>query len=498
MTDATRPPLFGIASAPARLASRLRPNLAAAVEEDARFFIGTRRWLFALLAVVAIAYPLGVSFFRAVTDWAPSFNGDLDNALFPLFFQAYSESMPFMLAAIGVGILSPTLGVLMLALFLPADILASAFSQDPGAQLVPAELAIPARILSVAILWIAVIEVPLAARRWVAARQARSAVARPRWTGAVALGIGTGLLGYVWVNAMPWLIQPVHSWTVQGGPGGMTPPQLLFVSFEFAWIFAIVVGVFGLVAGMLRGPEPGILADSGASPAWLRGIGGEIVTVAGLGFLASGLFFRPDTVVDSYDLVQAVLILGALVVAGPVMTRLLPRVPTPRWLRTASPAARWVAALVMSGGGAYVAFSLVPVGAIADYLLVAIVLAVVVPVFRFVVDAGRPIAAPAERVLIPKGAGPIVAATFAILVWFALPIVVLANDGGEQGMPNALSGPAALLGGAAGAAGAAAWNSGNRYSPPKGPPLNPYGQPKPAPPPKDDGFRWWNPFTWFS
>ena len=156
----------------------------------------------------------------------------------------------------------------------------------------------------------------------------------------------------------------------------------------------------------------------------------------------------------------------------------------------------WTAALIVTSVGPYLAVNLVPVGALSDYVLIAILFAVVAPVFRYIVDAG-PRPAHAQG---PNAAAAIVTATLAIALWIAVPMAVSANDGGEQGTPQGYNGPlGALLGGAAAGAGAALKGGWGPYSQkPKTPPLTPYGQPKPTPPPKDDGFRWWNPFTWFN
>jgi len=359
--------LFALTSLPARWASRLRPGLRAAIDADAAFYAGPRRRLYLGLLVVGILYPLGVSIFRAVADPAPAFNSELENALFPVFYRVYAESMPFMLAVVGVGIFSPTIAVLMLGLFLPDDILASAWAHAPGAQLIPLEISVLARILSVGVLWVGVVEIPLAVRRWVARHSSQASSSPPRWLGPVAAGVGMGFLAYIWANAVPWLIQPVHSWTVQGGNGSLQPLEMLFVGFYFAWIFAVGVGILGFAASMLRGPEPGLLVDDGSASGLGRGLRGEILTVVVLGFLGSGLFYRNDTVIEQdWNLVQAVLIIGSLILAGPVMTRLLPRLPTPAWLGRAPATVRWLAALLVTGGGAYLAFAFVPPGSIAD------------------------------------------------------------------------------------------------------------------------------------
>ena len=90
--------LFALAAIPARIASRVRPGLAAAIDADERFYVGSRRWLFLALAVIGIVYPVVVSIWRGflIVDAPAGWNSELDSALFPLFYRVYAESLPFM------------------------------------------------------------------------------------------------------------------------------------------------------------------------------------------------------------------------------------------------------------------------------------------------------------------------------------------------------------------------------------------------------------------
>jgi hypothetical protein len=167
-------------------------------------------------------------------------------------------------------------------------------------------------------------------------------------------------------------------------------------------------------------------------------------------------------------LVETVLILGGLVLAGPVLSLLLPRLPVPGWVTRVPTAARYAAGigvafgvtfLVLMGGAALrLVWTYTSVGAVPDSVVVAILLAVVMPVFRVIVDSGvgaEPTAAPSSPL------PPVISSLLGLLLMgtllLAIPALALADDPNEKGTPasNPL-GTGALVGGAAGGAAFAA------------------------------------------
>jgi hypothetical protein len=118
------PAVFRIATAPARWLSRVRPELRATLDVDAERARGSGVLLITVLAAIAVGYPVLASVWHAVGE--PTFSTDwLGLALRPVYDSVYTESLPFMLAVAGIGVFSPALGVLLLAVFIPADLIAT-------------------------------------------------------------------------------------------------------------------------------------------------------------------------------------------------------------------------------------------------------------------------------------------------------------------------------------------------------------------------------------
>jgi hypothetical protein len=498
---------FAMAAAPARWIGRFRPDLEASVEADAITFAGPRRTLFALLAVIAVAYPVAAAFTRSVTDVvAGGWDTHLDQALNPMFPFVYAGSLPYMIVAIGLGVASPALGVLFVLFHAPVDLLASAVTQFPGAQLTPVETAVPARLISVAVLWIGAVELPLLARRWAATWPASAArPSAPR--SAIVLAVAMATLSFLWVSAAFWLVMPAWSWTVQGGPGSGLRLEMWAATLLFGWIVPIGVGLIALATGLLAPARALARGADYQAMAPRLGLGRELLNVVIPGILLAGLMLRPSESFEpiSNEAVLIALIVGGLLLTGPILNRLLPRLPVPSWLARLPSVVRWGAALAVAVGVSALVVSLVPVGAISDVTLLAVLFAIMAPVVRIIVDAGVDAATgPNPTGVTAAIVGTILRLLVILAIWLALPAIALGEDespGMPQGFPAAAG--AAIGGAALGSAmssrrtGDKGGGTGNWNKPPGGirpketpstPP--PSKQPDKKDPPKDDRSLW--------
>ena len=167
--------LFTALTTPARLFGRFRSDIRRSNTVDATRFGGSFSPLFAVLAVIAIGYPIIASVLHAFGP--PTRPGDyLPLALRPFYDIVYAESLPFMIVAVGLGLASPALGVLFMTVFIPADLWAASASSaelrtPPWFSSFPA--AIAARLASLGLLWILAVEIPLLTHRWGLAWAAR-------------------------------------------------------------------------------------------------------------------------------------------------------------------------------------------------------------------------------------------------------------------------------------------------------------------------------------
>jgi hypothetical protein len=163
---------------PARYAARYHRGLAAIVEDDIAM-------LERLPHIASLPYVIGA--FTVLFS------------LLRLGIQAvYTESIVFLAGALAVGFLSPVAGVLFVLAHAVLDLIRS-FSLDLGW---------PARLMADWLLWLLVVEVPLAAR-WAEPILERKG---NRETALVLVG-GVGvMLTVIWALGVPILIRPVFTW----------------------------------------------------------------------------------------------------------------------------------------------------------------------------------------------------------------------------------------------------------------------------------------------
>ena len=416
---------FGVATAPARLLSRYRADFRATVLADAVTFSSSiARPFFVLLAALAVAYPVAASYVHAVGASRPRAEA-LTLALAPFFDAVYSESLPFMIAVAGIGAFSPSLGVFFMAVFIPADLIAASRSTVELQSLqvwgsFPA--AILARLISYGLLWILAVEIPIAARLWSTAWAGRGGRMPSLASMAVARMSATAVFVFFWARALPWLIRPVFTWTPQPFTAEASVPT---------WVYwpILVIGATAIAGVAAIWPRPVQLVFSAGStappppaPSMGRVLARQVIAVVVLAMLLAGLL---PTVRE------ALILVAGLLVAGPVMTLVLPRVRVPSAVARASGTARWVAAMVTALAVAWVIMRLAGDALYEDYFVLVLTLALVAPIFRLLLGAGRRPSAvsPAPASPGPTGAAGISTTLLLIVAfWLALPSVAWAHD----------------------------------------------------------------------
>jgi hypothetical protein len=370
-------------STPALRLGRLRPALRRLVVLDAIRFSGGFERVFLALATIAIAYPVVSSVAHAIGGPTPP--GDpLSHALRIGFDVVYTESIPFMVAGLAIGLVSPALGLLFVIAFVPTDLLAAAVSGELATMYGQIPFgAVLGRIASYALLWILVVEVPIAARtaagRW-AARRGRS-------SSPVALAAATALcaavLVYLWAMAAPLIVRTVFTWSVlQAAPHLATDPMWTF--------WPVLVGaalVIGLAATLWPRPIAGSLPsapspDVEAEPVSMRG------TVVWQGVAAVAATFFLGAMIGGW--LDTALLAGGLLVAGPVLTVALGRAPVPGVL-----AARERESRVALGFAIAIALCVVLAVVVGnatfgnDYRATIALIVLSVVVYRYVAEAGQ-------------------------------------------------------------------------------------------------------------
>jgi hypothetical protein len=518
--------LFHLATTPARWLSHFRTDLRVSLAEDAATFSGTAARAFAVFILIALACPILVSAVHAsIGMGALPRMEPINHAVLPYYEDVYAESLPFMIAVAGIGAFSPALGVLLIAVFIPADLFAAS-KDTTSLQSLQSWGAFPAaplaRFISYGLLWILAVEIPLFARRWATGWAHRDGHLPSAAIRVGAVLAGTAALVFLWARALPWLIQPVFTWT---------PRQFTDAASNATWTFwpLLVIGatIFAGVAAAwprpLRIPPEQAAAmgpPPGAPRSPLQTAVRQTISVLVLAALSAGLLTNA---------LEAAILIGGLMIAGPVLTVVLPRLPVPLALATASPTVHWVAGLTVGVALGGAILGLVPVPEDLQNTLTVMALSIGAVAFRVVADAGA-----RDRPSIDKRAvqdvAPASIITAAIVVvmglaWLLTPAVALANncpsiDDGQACPKSAVDSGLGFLLGALGAFGFAMKKPGAGAPPskpfdppqrdpytgaptksPKGPPLRdadkpPKGKDKP-PPTKDPGFLD-DPRGWFN
>jgi hypothetical protein len=311
-----------------------------------------------------------------------------------------------------------------------------------------------ARLISYALLWILAVEIPLRARGWANAWARRASGQASRIAGAAGAMCATAVLVYFWARAHPWLIRPVLKWTMQ---------QLF--SFEASaptWNeWPILVTAATVIAGVAAiwprsadaESEPTDSLEPPPEPSMTRVLIRQAVAALVLVGLLAGIL---------QGMLDVMILTSGLIIAGPVLTVMLPRVKAPAMVANIPMAFRWVGALVISLTVAWAVLKLAGNAIYKSDFVLVVTLAIVAPVFRFLLEVGvgRPARAPAP--VSPSGPAPstiilvVLAGTLAGFVLF--PSVVWAHDCPEEleaCLRMSLGGPLGLIGAALLMAGAA-------------------------------------------
>lgn len=452
--------LFGIATAPARVLSRWRTDLLVSLHEDAATFRGRALVVFGVLTLVAVAYPIIAQLVHAYIGPQPRTIDALSSAMKPYFVIVFAESLPFMIAVAGIGAFSPALGVLLMVIFIPADLAAASVGEwhqlktHPSLDPFPAGIA--ARLITYGVLWILAVEIPLVVRRWVAGFAAARSVAPSRAMRAAATAGATAVLVFLWASALPWLIQPVFTWTLQ--------QQISYEATVPTWLYwPILVAGAAFIAGVAAvWPTPARVPPHSRSAlgAWHAGprtmgqvIIRQIVVALALAALFAGLIT---------DRRKAAILIGGLLMAGPVVTLLLPHVRLPRFFPPARSLGRWITAMGISLAISWLILLRFENTTTRDFLVTVITLAVVAPIFRLLLEAAAGPRSAGDAPGPHPGPPPaVIASTIVLLVlvrWLAFPPLAWAdNCFGEVGecAKAAFWSSLAMIGGALALAGAA-------------------------------------------
>ena len=342
-----------------------------------------------------------------------------------------------MIAAFAIGAFSPGLGVLFIAGFLPADLMAAAAHCGSCGSSGPPELVAPqgmemwqgpiaARLISYGLLWILVVEIPLRVRRWATGWAGRGGREPSVLVGAGAVMAGTAVLAFFWVRALPALISPVFSWTIL-----RESVEATNATWTLWPIFVIATTAIAGVAAVWPRPFRVQLDHAALTLVASRNVTSvrrtvvrQTVAVLVLTALLAGL---------ATDVREAAVLIAGLLAAGPVATLVLPRLRAPRWLPPARSLVRWIMAMVIALAVGQLILTLTLDRLESPYLALVLGLAVAAPLFRLILDAG---AAPSAAALASQGIRPgpppaVITSTIivlAVLVWLALPALASAHN----------------------------------------------------------------------
>ena len=445
---------------PARLLGRWRSDIAESVAVDEERFAAGPRWALPALLVFAVLLPVAASLAHAIGP--PNAGGDsLALALRPFFDVVYAESLPFMIATVGIGLFSPGIGVLFMLVFIPADYLAASYSNVelanqtwvgfwPGAWF--------ARPASWLLLWVLAVEIPIRIRHftidWAFDREAEPSPIRS----AVVQMAATTVLVAAWAATVPWLVKPVYSWTmIQTVPSLVTDP-----TWYYWWILVIgatILGGLSIVFPSSLTSAAAVVQPLDRPPDTRRRpvvvAARQLLTVAMLALLLIGLMTT---------IAEGVLIILGLFLAGPVLTLALPRIKAPLPLARASGAVRWVAAMAVAVGVSFLIFLLAgPDKFKSDYFVLAFDFAIVAPLVRLILEAGAAEDDDTSFAAAPNPPAAVVTSALLALglaIWLALPAVALADNCSDTSADELPSCAGAGAGAAAVAAGAGAAAAG--------------------------------------
>ena len=372
-----------LAFLPAALVGRFRAELRVATAQDERRFIGGGIPALIALAAIAVGYPVLASVAHSVGDPTPG--GDsLLLALRPAFDVVYSESIPFMVAAVGVGLFSPAMGVLFMTVFMPADLVAASGSvelENYSFQFLPFG-AFLARFASYGLLWILAVEIPLQARNS-ALRWGSRGSPLSRFRLAVGTGSSAAVLTFLWAAALPLLIMPVYTWSgLQVVARWATDPTW------YHWPFLVGgAGIAGCIAALIPRPleDARVPVAAAATSLGRRALIARQTLLSGVfALLLGGLITTPA---------EGLVVVGGMFLVGPIFTMLLPKAPVGPLERIDARPRGTLAMTVVLGVAAGILVPFGPAMFAEGYLPFAVLVVCSIGAFRVLAEGG---AAPSQ------------------------------------------------------------------------------------------------------
>ncbi len=333
---------------PAWFLGRFRGGLRAATASDAARLRELPSWFGGLaLPLVAIVIPLLLSAghaLRASFDDVAIFNAEPWTFL---IWITFTESISFVLIVAVIGLVAPAAGVLVVLAFGASDLVAAFVVGDMRNTFT----ALIGRLVSYAVLWLLVVEVPLLGRLMVEWRARSDEASRKQRVVGIAIGaVVVAALVYIWANAARILIGAVPFW------GGLVSiktisTQLFYMDVAVATIsFAAAAAVFWV---RYLGPTTHVSRvdlEPGSNSA------GQTIRSTVIG-IAVGIFVLAAYVDQPID---AVMLIIALAAARPIATvvlratriaPLLAAIPWPLRLIGGFAVTFFVASTYMQGAG---------------------------------------------------------------------------------------------------------------------------------------------------
>ncbi|MFN2484736.1 MAG: hypothetical protein ABR509_07355 [Candidatus Limnocylindria bacterium] len=135
--------------------------------------------------------------------------------------DVFTESIVFVVAALALGLLAPSLGVIIVLFHVVGDLARTFGSLPPDVDALGVFGVVGGRFVSYYLLWLLVVEVPLIARAvpWAAMASERPAGERSRRVVSIGSSlIAVALMTFVWMLAVPVLIRPVFTWGLARTP----------------------------------------------------------------------------------------------------------------------------------------------------------------------------------------------------------------------------------------------------------------------------------------
>jgi hypothetical protein len=354
---------------PALVLDALRPGLA---EQAARDVAWLAR---APVGIRSLALPVGVVAIPLLFAATRAFDtvGHTPVVVTLRIQDIYTESIPYMVIGASIGILAPTLGVLFLIGHMVGDLIA-AFIQPK--ELSPLPTAILGRLVSFWVLYLLVVELPIAVHEVVASVKPRLKGAAAR-LGPVLIGVAAAtFLAWIWGVGATLFIRPVFTWSDLRFPTSNAGWALLYGSDLFAYaVGAISVATLGL-RYVIRpvANEPPVVEAEAQRPGLRSLFFGVVVPI----LLFSSVI---NTALD------AVVLVVAVIAARPISSIVLRRFALARPLAVIPRPVRLMGGVVLSIAVGYVIASVMGVSQVSPFFTMIVAMAASFILVRILLDA---------------------------------------------------------------------------------------------------------------